>query len=184
MNWSPLTNTVCSYAWQMFEHNGLLYVVGDMLGISDGCEVTRVATWDGTNWKDLNFLNADNVFAAAFFDDQLIIGFDNSYYTTDSVQVNYIARTDFATSTAASLSKSNSFQFYPNPAKDEVTVSFPFSNNIITIYDLCGRAVKHFSIKNGNAAELNISSLHQGVYAVEIKDEKGIIIASEKLFKQ
>jgi hypothetical protein len=62
-------------------------------------------------------------------------------------------------------------------------VSFPFSNNIVTIYDLHGREVQHFSIKKENAATLNVHSLQDGVYVVSVSDEKGNVIRSKKLFK-
>jgi hypothetical protein len=42
----------------------------------------------------------------------------------------------------------------------------------------------YFRIKNTNAAQLNISSLNQGVYVVSIRDEKGVLTAEKKLFKE
>jgi hypothetical protein len=73
---------------------------------------------------------------------------------------------------------------YPNPANNEVNISFPFSNNIITIYDLCGREVMQLKVENGELKMIDVGFLQQGVYVVEIKDEKGILIASRKLFKE
>lgn len=183
-NWSPLdNNSACSYALQMLPHDSLLYVVGNMYKFGP-CLITHAATWNGSQWNDLNFNRGNFVYATTFFDGQLIIGFDKSYTNDDSTeQINYIAKADFATSTAAA-SKSNSFQLYPNPAQNDVTVSFPFSSNIITIYDLYGREIHHFKIQNGNSAVLNVHSLQAGVYVVSIKDEKGNLIASEKLFKE
>ena len=73
---------------------------------------------------------------------------------------------------------------YPNPSNNQVNVSFPFSNNIITISDLFGRELKQWKMESGKLKMVDVSFLQQGVYVVEIKDEKGNLIASEKLFKE
>ena len=69
-------------------------------------------------------------------------------------------------------------QVSPNPAKGLCTVNAPdYKDATLYLYDVTGRAVVQlpFNIKT----ELNISTLPDGVFVVEIKDEKGNCVKSK-----
>lgn len=67
--------------------------------------------------------------------------------------------------------------FYPNPAKNEITIKGNSPINSISIIDATGRRVKTISPVNTNKLLVNISDLNKGVYYVEItslKEKKSI----------
>lgn len=69
---------------------------------------------------------------------------------------------------------------YPNPASNRISFSgLPDSYNI-TLYDMSGRMV--YSEANNN--ELDVSYLQNGVYLVDIRDETGISLYTNKLIKE
>lgn len=79
---------------------------------------------------------------------------------------------------------SRSFKLFPNPTKDEVTISFDLeskgeSSVYIALIDGTGRTVLNFdgrSDSNGQFEQpLDIASLADGVYMVEIRTDNGMI---------
>jgi hypothetical protein len=183
--WDSLNgNNLCGEAYTMLVADSILYLGGDMFSSPD-CLTNEIASWDGNKLHDLNFRasGAGVVYSLAWFDDELYTAGNFDVVNGDHSIVS-IARSVIATGITSTMKEDPSFQIYPNPAQDEVTVSFPFSNNIIAVYDLCGSEEQHFKIGYGNSAQLNIHSFQKGVYVVEIKDEKGNLIASGKLFKE
>ena len=82
------------------------------------------------------------------------------------------------------LANKQSFEIYPNPAQDQITLEFtktslPASN--INIYDLSGKVVKsyNFDEQQSSNLKLNVSDLSTGAYLVKIENSKGS--AFEKL---
>ncbi len=63
---------------------------------------------------------------------------------------------------------------FPNPTKDELSISAPRSS-IIKIYNIEGQLIKTV-IAICNKTSVNISSIPQGVYALEAITEKGIMV--------
>lgn len=77
------------------------------------------------------------------------------------------------TASVKDLAKFN-FKSYPNPASDRLNISAAKNIDKIEIYNLLGQEVKNRAINNKNA-EVNISSLSNGIYLVKafIDDEIG-----------
>ena len=69
----------------------------------------------------------------------------------------------------------NSITFWPNPVKDNLNISskdIGFSNDVrVSIYDMLGREILSVSdFNNPNALNLDVSSLSNGVYIVNLTD--------------
>jgi len=93
----------------------------------------------------------------------------NGDYTVDQLSVN-----DKLPSNAANI--------YPNPAKNEITISVDNQFNVqsIRLMDITGREVKN--ITANNIARINVSDLQSGYYMINIQTSEGLI--SSKLIKE
>lgn len=90
---------------------------------------------------------------------------------------------DAATISAAT--KNYDVVLYPNPAVNEVNVSFSENADIktITIYNIIGNAV--ISTKpSGNSNRLDITKLPTGVYFIRFLNDQGELVATRKFNKQ
>lgn len=75
----------------------------------------------------------------------------------------------------------NSYQIFPNPTKDQVTIQLAqISQNLaITILDIQGKMVKQYVFEHAKEAKLDVTNFPGGTYSMMIQtDEK---IANEKL---
>lgn len=72
--------------------------------------------------------------------------------------------------TTTSPSAEESFNMYPNPTNDIVSIKGLLPNSRVTIYDLSGRSLKTIS---ENISSFSIEELVHGMYVVEIKDQTG-----------
>jgi uncharacterized protein (TIGR02145 family) len=77
----------------------------------------------------------------------------------------------------------NKIRIYPNPAIDKINIDFSNLNQfcIVTIYDLSGKIIVQKQIKQLQN-EINISSLINGIYIIEISDAQ--FISQKKLIKR
>ena len=93
----------------------------------------------------------------------------NGDYTVDQLSVN-----DKLPSNAANI--------YPNPAKNEITISVDNQFNVqsIRLMDITGREVKN--ITANNIVRINVSDLQSGYYMINIQTSEGLI--SSKLIKE
>ena len=93
----------------------------------------------------------------------------NGDYTVDQLSVN-----DKLPSNAANI--------YPNPAKNEITISVDKQFNVqsIRLMDITGREVKN--IIANNIVRINVSDLQSGYYMINIQTSEGLI--SSKLIKE
>lgn len=74
------------------------------------------------------------------------------------------------------------FSFYPNPAKNIVSIeNNQLKNAAVTVYDLNGRALLNKTI-NVSQSEINISNLHSGVYLFNVTTDKGSFV--KRIVKQ
>ena len=67
---------------------------------------------------------------------------------------------------------------FPNPASEKIYLDFPgeeASGNEVSVYDLTGRKLFSEKIAAGDNA-VDISTLAQGMYFLEIKNDKGIVL--------
>ena len=71
---------------------------------------------------------------------------------------------------------------YPNPAKNEITISVDNQFNVqsIRLMDITGREVKN--ITANNIVRINVSDLQSGYYMINIQTSEGLI--SSKLIKE
>ncbi|AEA42630.1 T9SS type A sorting domain-containing protein [Fluviicola taffensis] len=69
--------------------------------------------------------------------------------------------------------------FGPNPAVETITIQTTATDFTVVIYDMAGKQVLSENLKNKN--QLNISSLKQGTYVIEINAQGKIL--QEKLVK-
>ena len=79
---------------------------------------------------------------------------------------------------AGSLEEASTISFYPNPAKDRITVSGTFNLSILLIYNSNGQLVK----ATRQSEEIDISELPSGLYFA--KAIEGEEIRSGKFMKR
>jgi hypothetical protein len=68
---------------------------------------------------------------------------------------------------------------YPNPATDEVNVSYNEMVNI-SISSVDGRVL----INKENTSKVNIAHLAAGLYIMRVTDREGVLLRTEKILKQ
>ena len=90
-----------------------------------------------------------------------------------SIKCNGVGLTDTAISEGLSI--------YPNPANYDVTISSKSLMTGISIFDVNGRKLQQY-IPNGNEITIELSTISQGVYILQIESEEGVY--TEKLVKQ
>jgi hypothetical protein len=91
---------------------------------------------------------------------------------------------DFA-SDDAGASALSAYSIFPNPAKNNVTITLPASakSSVITVYDMNGKIVLRKNLNgNGTSEQLNISNFAAGMY--RILWQQGNIQHTWKLLKQ
>ena len=72
---------------------------------------------------------------------------------------------------------SESFQIYPNPAKDEIRISSNERIEEVTVYNVNGQQTIAISQQlSANSCTINIANLNSGIYIVKINTEKGNIV--------
>jgi len=88
-------------------------------------------------------------------------------------------------STGISLIDKNTFDVYPNPAKDRITITGATFCHEIKIYNTIGQLI--FSRENADGSELmtfDLSSFVNGIYTCEFIDSKNQVLARKKIIKQ
>ncbi len=76
------------------------------------------------------------------------------------------------------VKKQGEVTFYPNPAKDVITLRYPTTKAIdVTIYNVLGAKVKSFT-HSTNETSLNISDLEKGMYFIRFNDNGSIVSKS------
>jgi len=96
---------------------------------------------------------------------------------------SYLDPTSVITSLGDEFVQTSPILVYPNPARDQVTVSLDRTYNqaIVQIIDVTGKVVKTESINNGTKnVSLELNELDRGVYFVQVLDQNNMI-STEKL---
>jgi endonuclease I len=73
----------------------------------------------------------------------------------------------------SSVDKGNTFEIYPNPANDFITVLIPGIPQDAFIYDINGRIVKTVSLNH--TQQIDIRDLPSGIYMLRVSDEGKLI---------
>jgi hypothetical protein len=80
------------------------------------------------------------------------------------------------------LSDSESFEVYPNPSKDIIMIRYEgnIQGKVIALYSIEGMLLKSESMLS-TTSTLNLSAYNPGTYIIQIMDESGRSIATEKI---
>ena len=121
-------------------------------------------------------------------------------WTTSYDSINKIETVFFGKSTSFTINMDDTklgmnevkmlpnMHLYPNPASQEVTVSFnefTSPNSVIEIYDITGKLVQSTHLKwNTKEIVLPISQLESGIYFVNLRSSDNVHTKSLKLIKQ
>lgn len=72
------------------------------------------------------------------------------------------------------VKKQSAVTFFPNPAKDAITLKYVNTNAIdVTVYNVLGAKVKSFT-HSSNETTLNISDLEKGLYFIRFSDNGNV----------
>jgi hypothetical protein len=98
--------------------------------------------------------------------------FGKGRYCTDTSGARYVE----VVATGLENSIVSNFSIYPNPATDNVTVSFTESvSGTVSIVDMNGNVVATKSI-SGNTSNISTAEFASGVYVVKINSDKGMAV--------
>jgi len=110
-----------------------------------------------------------------------IFGTDNKI---DSIWIDYIHIIKDKTLSIERNANLLPIQIFPNPASGILSISSPELFNQIEIYSILGKKVLAYNIEQSKIAEINISSLQNGIYLLKIKTKKSKVIGLSKLIKK
>ena len=115
------------------------------------------------------------------------------YLTVKMVSTGSIPDTAFETyvisyvpSAVPNIGKSfEDISLYPNPARDEINVVYDANAdiNVITVYNIIGKAVSVYKV-NGGSANISLESLPEGIYFVRLINTSGEVVTTKKFTKQ
>ena len=99
--------------------------------------------------------------------------------SSDTIKLNITVGT-----TGMKLNTQNDFVVYPNPATDNITVSYSPTEaySQVSILDITGKVIKSINTEMGNVVPVFIGDLAKGIYYVQMKGQKGSKI--QKIIKQ
>ena len=85
---------------------------------------------------------------------------------------------------ASEISTGIDFSVYPNPVTDDLTIVLSENtvNSQVIVYDIQGKQISNFQLKNQNKLVLNTSTLENGVYMIKLSNEFGT--TTKRFFKQ
>lgn len=92
------------------------------------------------------------------------------------------------TGLAKKTKKQTLISIFPNPAKDELNISYPFKNEnyIIQITNTLGQTIINKTMEDlsNNNLNLNIEELNNGVFFIQIKSSSGESLSKARFIKQ
>ena len=125
---------------------------------------------DGYKWTDIIRINGNGTSVEPNtyngFDYQPLLG--TSYYRLK--QTDFDGNFTYHSMHAVSFNRTTSFQVYPNPSKDKITVEGVNNSLDLKIIDLLGKEIDVSIVFNENKSVIDIRNLNQGVYFLVIKD--------------
>lgn len=177
--------------FSMEEHNGYLYVAG-CFTTAGGLPSVGMARWDGSNWCSMgshfdplpnNLINdftwlGDTLFVVGGFnavDGDTSIKFVAKRIGDGVENCTTLSVKDFESGV-------NKLDVFPNPAKNNFTVSASENINQLSIYDIMGKQVFKQENIGVNKQLVSIDKLQPGIYFVNIitpnqNETKKLIIA-------
>ncbi|MBA3649450.1 MAG: T9SS type A sorting domain-containing protein [Chitinophagales bacterium] len=180
-NWDSVGAGLLGGVLSLLFKDSSLYVGGGFrtYGVYIG---NRVARWDGNHWFDLDLSTSGTVHDLIPFKGSVIAG-GNFTNTNDGKTVNNIAEYSTITNTNYISPKAAKFYIYPNPATDQLHIEATnIHNATVNILNLFGHVVLKQQFSDN--ASIDISNLPKGMYLINIRDEKGNVLQTEKVVKQ
>ncbi|MBA3649873.1 MAG: T9SS type A sorting domain-containing protein [Chitinophagales bacterium] len=142
----------------------------------------RVASWNGNKWHDLKLSSTGSVSDIEIFNNDIIAGGDFNTLLSGDFVSNVTEYT--VTTNVNNVQKENQdVSFFTNPTLGQLHIEAPnIHNATVTILNLFGQVVlqQQFSDK----ASIDISNLPKGMYLVNITDERGNVVETEKIVKE
>ena len=133
----------------------------DPTSTSDNCAIASVE-------NDFN--------SASTLDGELLpIGTTTIQWTVTDEQGNTdVCSLDIEVSTISGIAyiAENTFRIFPNPAKDQLTISNVEAYSNIQILDITGKLVKQYATEQFNSITINVSDLQNGVYFVKLQSNE------------
>lgn len=180
----PITGhptNLCGY-YKCFPQNNDTIQIGLML-FQNGVWIAGaefITTNTVSNWTSFNipisaYINADSatIVLAAFYNDTTC-GFPFGPFGNSVLYVDNISFDNLITSVSEQTSENTTFNLYPSPASDIVTLNIANASNAdftLNIYNLIGKLIKSEKLQQ-NQQPINIGDLSDGVYFVEIKSKE------------
>ncbi|QQS28707.1 MAG: T9SS type A sorting domain-containing protein [Sphingobacteriales bacterium] len=146
----------------------LMLDISDVEGMAAGTNFSLVYKYDGTFWGCGR--NASGQLGDGTFLQRNTL--------TQSTLVCPI--TDFTGVEDNLPTSNNDILIYPNPASDFITIEV-HEKTTLNLLDLQGRLLKSLHLTN-NAKKVDLSNLNQGIYLLELKNEKETVV--KKVYKQ
>ncbi len=84
--------------------------------------------------------------------------------------VNYVDNIGWLSDGTTAIFENNTFEFavYPNPATEYIQIESPKSISKIQLLDLSGKLITQINSIDSNSATLNLQSINQGFYLIQI----------------
>jgi len=100
------------------------------------------------------------------------------------MEIDYVRVYQDKTVSIKQVENFSTFNIFPNPTNNVLTINSPESFSLIEIYSLHGKKIRTYKTNGNKASEINISSLSNGIYMLKIRTKKNKLIGSKKLIIQ
>lgn len=150
--------------------------------INDVPQDTMTVAWTTApcNSVDINYISltlGSDVFNGAI-DDVMVY---NRALNAAEVDSLHALTASYLTPTSTNVVENSlEINIFPNPVKNSLQLSFPTAADYqVRIFDAAGRQVATETIQNNNTLELNTTTWASGLYAVQIRDDKGGVVVKK-----
>lgn len=106
------------------------------------------------------------------------------YFDFNPAIVTNTFTTEFVAALAVDIFNENNITIYPNPAKNQVTISLDNTNEIIAnlnVIDMLGKQVIRLNKVNEITKSIDLSALNTGVYFIEIETQNKLVVKRKLL---
>lgn len=150
-------------------YNGELYAGGGFT-TAGSHPANSIAKWNGTTWDSVGSGVNGGVLALAVYNNDLYAG--GGFTTAGGSPANYIAKWNSPSLGIEGNFINDGVNIYPNPASNMVQVAVAGNSTVkeITLCNVLGNEVISTKQK-----EIDISSLAEGVYFVQVKTAEGVL---------
>lgn len=103
----------------------------------------------------------------------------NIYFDYNPAIVTNTFNSEFVSALAVNTFTENNISIYPNPAKNQVTISLDNTNEIIAnvnVIDLLGKQVIRINKVNEITKSIDLTTLNTGIYFIEIETQSKLVV--------